>query len=343
MRRTRSLLLAASAAAAALLGSACGVLSDTTAATVLGRAVPVESVEELARDEGFVGGGVQGITDSKVPGDVFRSVLQFELQRVAWVAEAERWGLEITEDDLRTAREQVDSQLEANGLEYEASTRDKIVELVAAQGVLNERFSRLDPDSDDDLRRLYDGLPALWDQACAAVTYVPAESEAEVRRALRDGTSIEELPDVVEGTSLVLDPGDRCVSSEQIPDELDEAFRSATTGRDVGPVVVPNPNGGESLYVFRIDERRRLDFADAREDLAEIADSLAQQGAQSWISLVVSSTAEVNPRYGSAVTMSGMGEPLVLAPPTPIAAPVEPEPVPEPGIGGTPSEVDHDH
>ena len=42
------------------------------------------------------------------------------------------------------------------------------------------------------------------------------------------------------------------------------------------------------------------------------------------------------------MTMSGMGEPLVLAPPTPIAAPVEPA-RPEPGIGGTPSEVDHDH
>jgi len=315
MRRTRRPLFAL-LAAAVLAASACGVTADTSAATLLGHSITVESVEQLARDEGFIGAGVDGLTDSSVPGDVFRNVLQFELQRVAWIAETDRWGLEITDGDRATAREQVTSQLEANGLDYEPATHDKIVDFVAAQGALNERFSRLDPEDDGDLRLLYEGSPTLWDQVCAAVAYIPDGSLRQVRRALRDGTTVEELPDVVDGATLAVSPDQQCVTAEQLPDELDAAFQTADAGHVCGPVVVTDEAGTENRYVFRIDERRHLGFSDARDDLASIAASLAQQGAQAWIALVVAS-ADIDPRFGSGVTINGNGEPVVAAPPTP--------------------------
>ncbi len=342
MRRTRPLILATLLAAAALLGSACGVLADTSAATLLGHSVTVESVEELARDEGFVGPGAEGVTDSRIPGDLFRNVLQFELQRVAWIAEVDRWGLEITDADRSSARQQLDSQLEANGLEYADSTVDKIVELVAAQGVLNERFSRLDPESDDDLRMLYEGVPALWQQVCVAVAFVPTGSEGEARRALRDGSTIEELPEVVDGASLAVDPAEQCVSQDQLPDALGDAFDAAAIGVDEGPVAVPDPAGAESLYLFRIDERRTQSFDDAREDLATIASSLAQQDARPWIALIVDS-AEIDPRYGSGVSVANTGEPTVLPPPRPIEPVVTPEPILDPAVDTELEDHDHEH
>ena len=85
------------------------------------------------------------------------------------------------------------------------------------------------------------------------------------------------------------------------------AIDAAAIGVDEGPVAVPDPAGAESLYLFRIDERRTQSFDDAREDLATIASSLAQQDARPWIALIVDS-AEIDPRYGSGVSVANTGD-----------------------------------
>jgi hypothetical protein len=322
MHRTRSLALVALTAAATVVVSSCGVWADTSAATVLGRTVTVESVEQLVRDEGFVGSEDSGVEEGSVPGDLFRSVLAFELQRVAWIAEADRWGLEITDEMTAAASQQVEAQITSTGASYDAETREKLEEYVAAQTALETRFSQLDPSNDADLRLLYDGAPSYWDRTCVAVVQIAPDQEGEVDRALAEGTTIEELPEVVEGATLVADPS-QCLPSTpgQLPEELEEAFASAEQGSNDGPVDVGDPAAGGATYVFRVDDRRTVGFDEAREELAQIAQGLAQQGAQGWIGLVLAE-ADIDPRFGTSVSTSN-GQPTIDAPPVPLERSVD--------------------
>jgi hypothetical protein len=342
MHRTRTLALVAVTAVATLVASSCGVLADTDAATVVGRTVSIESVEQLSRDEGFTGAMDADVQEGSVPGDLFRSVLQFELQRVAWIAEADRWGIEITEEMRDAAAQQVEAQITSTGTAYDDETREKLVEYVAAQTALETRFAELDPSADADLRLLYEGAPSLWERICVAVVQVdPAQVDA-AERALHDGASVEELPGLVEGTTLAADP-EQCVPGSELPDELESAFRAAPRGSDEGPLSVGDPATGAATYLYRVDERRTIGFGEAREELAQIAQGLAQQGAQTWISLVVSE-AEIDPRFGTGVSRVN-GQPVVDAPPAPL-----PEQLDLGGMLGTEPEAvpqddghDHDH
>jgi hypothetical protein len=323
MRRIRSITTVAIVAVLALVASACGALADDTAATVAGRTVSISQVEDLARDEGFVGAAIERADQGRLSGDLFRSVLQFELQRVAWIAEADRWGLELTDDARVAARSEVESQTAAGGLSYSPSTTDAIVEYVAAQQVLEQRFSQIDPDGDDDLRRLYDGVPALWRRVCVAVAFVEPDAVDDARSALDGGATVEELPEAVPGSALAADPAEQCIPEEQLPEDLVDAFSAAESGENAGPVSVDDGMGGQSTYLFRVDDRRTLSFEDARDELSGIAGSLVEQGARPWISLIVAS-AEIDPRFGSGVTVGAEGQATIGAPPVPLAPAPEP-------------------
>jgi hypothetical protein len=320
MRRIPALRSFAALAVSVLVGSACGTLADTTAATVAGRSVSIESVEQLTRDEGFIGAGTTDPAGGRLPGALFRNVLQFELQRVAWIAEAERWGLELSEQALDDAGAEVDAQMAAGGTTYEPATRSAIAEYVAAQALLEERFAALDPGDDGDLRRLYDGVPSLWERVCVAAVQVPSGELDRVQQELDDGATIEELPERVEGVGLAADPAQQCIPLTQLPESLSDGFDTAPIGENAGPVSVDDGAGGESTYVFRVDDRRTIGFDEAREELAGIAESLSQQGARPWIALIVS-TAEIDPRFGSGVAVGPDGQPAIQAPPVPLARP----------------------
>jgi hypothetical protein len=341
MHRTRTLAFVALTALATLVASSCGVLADTSAATVAGRTVTIESVEQLARDEGFVGGD-SGVEDGTIPGELFRSILAFELQRVAWIGEVERWGLQITDEMRDAARQQVEAQMTSTEASYDDDeTRKKLEEYVAAQTALETRFAQLDPSSDADLRLLYEGAPTLWDRICVAVVQLdPAQRDA-VEQELAGGATIEELPDLVEGTMLAADPSE-CVPASQLPDELEEAFTSAPMGEDQDPLTVGDPATGGATYVYRVDDRRTVGFEEAREELAQIAQGLAQQGAQTWIGLVVEA-AEVDPRFGSDVSTGAQGQPFVDAPPLPLAPPLDLGGMLGTDPGAIPEDDGHDH
>lgn len=318
MHRFPSSILAVVVLALGVLGTSCSVFANTTAATVGDREVSIESVQALALDEGFVG-DTTDVTESAVPGELFRSLLAYEIQRVAWVAEAERWGLEITDADLAAARDQVLPQIEAGGVTYDSSTVDAIVESVAAQSALEEHFAQLDPEDDTVLRRFYEGLPdEYWDQLCIAVVQLDAAQSRDARVALADGVTIEDLPNEVDGAQLVADPVQQCIPEQQLDQQLLDVFLDATVGETTGPVSIDDGAGGEVLFAFRVDERRHVDFEGARQDLAGIAGQLTQQGPTQWISVIVSN-AEVDPRFGSDVQMGANGQPTVVAPPVPLS------------------------
>lgn len=294
----------------------CGVAADTTAATVAGRSVDVDDVTTLAGDPAFTGGGELGDDASTLPGDLARSVLLFEIERVAWLAEVERFGLQITDEDLRLGAQQLDQQAAGQGAEFGDRTREMLVEYFAAQQVLGQRLAALDPTDDADLRTIYDATAALWDRVCVAVAQVPPDSDERVDELIDAGTGVEGLADRLEGAQLAATP-DQCLPVVQLPAELREALESAPIGRTTEVVEVAGV-AGPTHFVARVDERRRIGFGEAGPELIGIAETVTQQGgAASWVQFQVIA-AEIDPRYGSGVAPAGGGQLAITPPPAPV-------------------------
>lgn len=317
MRRVLLPLFLALGLSAAATG--CGVTADDRAAVVGETTIGVDRVDALARDAVFVQNVVQGGTaaedeGSTLPGDLARSTLLFEMQRVALLEELDRWGVELDDADLEAARAQLEPQLRAAGSEEPAATTmDSFAEYVAAQTALGERLSRIDPEDDADLRRIYDSLPAFWDRVCATIVYVPLTDADAAAAAVEDGVGPEELAEEVETAQLVADPAQSCVLRAQLPAELTADADRATAGEVRGPVEVPG-GANPGAYVYRVERLERLGFDEAREDVAQIAASLVQQGATAqYLNALLVDRTWVNPRYGSLDFGGGQ---LSIAPPT---------------------------
>jgi hypothetical protein len=316
MRRTRSLLLAASAGVA-LIASACGVTADTTAATVEGRDIPAEDVSALLADPAFTPGPGTG-NESTERGSEARSALSVLIEREVWLAELDRWGVQITDADRATAAQELDQQLSSSGTTaLKSRTREIFVEYLAAQAVLGKRFATLSPDDDADLRRLYESSELQFRQVCLTVVQVPAEGIRAAQDRIDDGIGVEGLVDAVQGAELVADPSQGCYAEVGLAAELRTDLEQAPIGVTRGVVLTSDGNGGVTAYAYRLEGRDELSFDEVREDLAAAAEGLAQQGPAEWVQLLALG-AEVNPRYGQGVVRTANGF-SVLAPQRPEA------------------------
>jgi hypothetical protein len=313
MRRSRSLLLAATAGLA-LFASACGVTADTTAATVAGTAIPVDDVTTLVSDPVFNGGAEQP-NESSQDGTLARSALMFLIERQAWLSELDRWGLEISDADREQIGAQIDEQAAAGGQALDGRSRELLVEYTAAQSVLTERFSSIDPERDDDLRRLYESSELQWRQVCLTVVQVPADQIAAAEDRLDDGLAVQDLAEVITGAEVVAEPSQGCFAQVGLAPELRADLEVATVGATRGVVLTDDGSGGVAAYAYRLEERRNLSFEEARGELAAAAEGLLQQGPAQWVQLAALG-AEVNPRYGQEVVSTADGF-TVQAPPRP--------------------------
>lgn len=304
MRRTRTLLLAVTAGVA-LVASACGVLADTTAATVAGTDIPVDDVTTLVTDPVF-NGGAQQPSESTEDGELARSALMFLIERQAWLAELDRWGLQISDDDREQVGAQIDEQAAAGGEPLEARSRELLIDYTAAQSVLTQRFAEVDPTDDADLRRLYEGSELQWRQVCLTVAQVPTSGIDAAQEALDDGVEVDGLVERVEGTEIVADPSQGCYAEVGLAPELRADLATASVGVSRGIVLTDDGAGGVTAYAYRLEGRRNLTFDEARDDLAAAAESLAQQGPSQWVQLLTLG-AEVDPRYGTEVVRSASG------------------------------------
>lgn len=317
MRRPR-LLLPAVTVGLALLVSACGVTADTTAATVAGRDIPVDDVTALAADPAFNNGPGTG-NESTQDGTVARGVLLFLIQRAAWLAELERWGLEITDADRQAAGEQLDQQLQGTGTgQIRERSRELLLDYGAAQNLLTQRFAQLGRAGDEDLRRLYDGAPTRWRQVCLTVVRVPIERVDAAESLVDDRVPVQDLADRLEGAEVVAQPADGCFPELELLPELRRELRDAPIGVTRGVVLATGSGGGAEAFVFRLEERRRVSFDEARQELVAAAQRLAQEGPVSWVQ-AQTLLAEINPRYGQQVQIGATG--FTIEPPT---APVVP-------------------
>ncbi len=324
----------------AFLGTSCGVAADDRAAVVGNRTITVDATDQLSRDRVFVQSVVNGQTppddESRLPGDVARSTLQFQIQAAALQQEAERLGIDLSTQDRDAARKLVLGQVQG---EPDDATVELLVDFVVARQALTERLGTIDAASEEDIRLLYDGVPALWNRVCVTVVGVPVADAERATRLLARGAGLLDLGQRIEGAQVLARPSQGCVVLAQLPPELREALDGATVGRRVGPVVVSSTQG-DTAYFFRISERQVIRFDEAAGDVARIAGSLQQSPQRvvlQWVGLTVLDRVAVNPRYGRVAANVNGGISVVppATPVVPLTAIRLPTPTADPAAGSS--------
>lgn len=312
MRRPRITNLSVVVVAAVILATTgCGVAADDTAATVGGTVIEASQVNELATSDAFMTAMTsQALKDQRpgvIPGDDARQVLAFLIQREVLAQEVERWEVEVTDGDRSKAEQTIEQQAP----QLDASQRSLVAGFLADRDALAARLGKLSGSKESDLRRMYDALGSQWDQVCLTAVAVPAGDVAAARRALDGGAKLEDLSKRVKQAQVVA-TGDRCVAVRNLPTVLRDDVGRSAKGVVVGPVRGIYP-GDEAVLWYVVGSRRRLSFDAARDQLRQLAESLAQQGVASWITLKVNEDVTINPRYGSEVQVEQSG--LSVTPP----------------------------
>lgn len=314
MRSRRALLVLISAVAVAAVS--CGVVADTTAATVSGRAVSVADVDRLAADPAFLSllSGQPSAAEpqeSRVDGSAARSALQFELERNAYVALAE--DLDLTADaavtqEAQTWVSQQEAQLQGAGA-LDPANRELLMSYIESQLLVFDYVRSADARDRSIVQRFYDRLSGRWDQRCITVLGADVAQADVVSELRRGGAGVEEIKEAVEGSEIVVDATEGCVARVDLPSALVSAINRVRTGGTSEAVELDG-----AVYVVRVEGTRQVPLDEAAVEIAELLQAAAQSGPQALVMSELAS-ATVNPRYGQGVLPTG----VVIAPPTPIA------------------------
>lgn len=315
----RHLLITVLGLTAALGLASCGVAADDTAATVGGVPISASLVNELAADDPFMGAlasqALETQREGVVAGDSARQVLSFLITNEVLAQEVQRWGAEVDSDHSQ-AEQQIDEA--APGLKGRA--RDVVLRYLLDRAALQARFSELDPSSEEDMRKLYDGIPAYWDQVCMTAVAVPADSIAAARAALADGAELEDLEGAAEGSTVVATP-EQCIPVQSLPEPLRDRVTDGRTGVLVGPVEDVF-DGDDAVVWLRVESSGIVPFEEAGPFLEQLIQTVVQQGVESWLNLRVNQDVVVDPRYGSEVNVGQQG--LTVVPPATPLGTVDP-------------------
>lgn len=293
----------ACAALIGVLASSCGVAGPSDAAEIEGRGIPAETVDALAADEAFaalVGFNVSD-SDAVIVGSTARGVLDFLLQGEALALLAEDQGLDVSADDALLA--ETIQGMTAQGYGYELGdlspeAREVLARFVAADRAVAEAGADFGEPTEDDLRFAYDELEdsGRWERTCVTMVGGSPELADRALESLDAGSELLDLPEEVEGIQVAVDSEVQCATGSDLatlPGGLAERIEEAPRGELVGPVEVEDV--GQPLVVFfEVDERRSVDFEEAREELAALV-------GQSLLAVRIARNTEVNPRYGAPV------------------------------------------
>lgn len=313
MRSRRALLVLTSVVAIAAVS--CGVVADTTAATISGRTVSVSDVDTLAASPAFLQ-LLQGQPasaepqESRVAGSAARSALQFELERVAYAALAEDLGLSVdpaVTQEADTWVSQQEAQLQGQALD--PRVRELLVSYIENQLLVYEYVRGADARDRGVLERFYDRLSSRWDQRCVTIVGADAAQVDAFQDLRRSGAGVDAIAEAVEGAEVVVDAATGCVSRVDLPGSLLSVIDRLRTGSTSEAIELDG-----AVYVVRLDGRRQVGLDEAAAELAEMIQAAAQSGPQALI-MGELATATVNPRYGQGVLPTG----VVVAPPTPIS------------------------
>lgn len=319
MRFPQRLLLTMAVCLTVAVGaSACGVAANDTAATVGDATISATLVNELVASDAFMSAmSSQALQDQRegvVDGPAARQVLSFLVTSEVMAQEVQRWEAKVSSADTAEA----ESTIEQQAPNLRGHARDVVLRFLVDRAALQARLSAIDPSSDADMRRLYDGVPSYWDQVCITAVVVPASAVADARSALADGVSLEEMESRVQG-SKVAASAKQCMPRQYLPEKLRSAVATAAIGKLVGPVAGVFDSDGAVVF-FRVQSVKVVSFSDAAAELRGLVQSIAQQGVSAWLNLKANDDVVIDPRYGSSVEVGQQGL-TVQAPAVPIGTP----------------------
>jgi hypothetical protein len=328
--RTR-LPLAILALAAALLASACGSVLEPPAATVDGREIPEDLLDQeldiVGDNRGYrtaVEQQFQSAADGQGEGTIDAGfaarVLTFDVYYALVAEEVERRGLQVTEADREEARARLSQQLQGpEGEDVLASLpedwRNRLIDREAELGVLRQALgTEASPQGEAAAEAYYRDNPEQFRQRCLSAVLVlsaehggpeSAEQRAESLRSRIVGgedfaavarAESDDPQSAAEGGAL------GCTTIDSIGDPtLADAVRDLAVGDVSAPVAIEQ--GSVILTVTSMD---LPPFDQVREQVDQRLQALPQVALNDWLAQRLDGAeVDVNPRYGRWVPGEG--------------------------------------
>ncbi|HEX2051653.1 MAG TPA: peptidylprolyl isomerase [Actinomycetota bacterium] len=347
-------LRAALAVVVALVGAACGELTEPAAATVGDEKITIEEIDRVVdrhrASPAFRQAAQQGDSD-QVARQFEQSYLTRLIRRAVLVPEAAELGIEVTDADVDQRLEQIEQDLEAQG-----STLEDVIEQQGLTLELVRQFVR-----DDELEQ------RLRAEVTKGSLPSDEELEAEYERRRDELTETEVQHILVEDGRLARDIviqlrnaqqrfGDDSKKVDQLFAKLAEKHStdpgSARRGGNLGtfrpgqfvaefenaaaqlePGEISDPVRSEfGWHVIRVLGRETDAFEDVRAQLSEdLAGARAESEWSNWLEDVFGAAdVEVNPRFGEFDESTGQVVDADAGSLPGAATPAQPSPSPAP-------------
>jgi parvulin-like peptidyl-prolyl isomerase len=317
-------------ALAALLTSACGELLEPAAATVNGDKITIDQVETVV-DQFRSSPAFDQAAQTEDPGVVAREFEQSYLSRLirreVLRAEAQKLGIQVTEEDVSERLDQITADLEAQGqslqdlMKQQGLTPSLVRAFVADDELerrLRERVTEEMQPTESELRDAY--KERIEDFTETNVAHILVQKKglalkiAGQLHAVESGTGkksearLEELfAELAKKHSE--DPGSADKGGDLgyfKPGDFVEPFEKAAAQLEVGEI--SNPVRTEFGYhVIWVKDRRAAPFEAVRGDLLQqISGSQSEEFWNEWLQDAFErADVEVNPRYGEFEPATG--------------------------------------
>jgi parvulin-like peptidyl-prolyl isomerase len=235
-------------------------------------------------------------TNNALNATVVSSVLSAQIAGVIYENQAERMGLEVDEEAVTSAREEILRSSEGTVPE---DVINEVARRAATRQVVEEHVSTEQWWTDADIERY---LEVTGEQACVRHIVVETEAEADdIIDQLDDGAEFEDLAaerSLDENTAE--NGGDLgCRPRTAFPDEFLDAMDDAEAGEVVGPI-----NTSGAVYVVLVEEPfHEVPLEEARGDIEQL---FADPQGAGWADFVLRTTdVDVDARFGSWDPLSG--------------------------------------
>lgn len=313
----RSLLLLALGVAL----SACSTFGTAPAATVRGIEISASSIEDelevingndqyrTALEQGY-GSPAAGASEGTFNAAFAAQVLSLRIYYELIEQDLERRGVEVDEDVLAQAEDEMRSQFEsfATGVfdEFPSEYRARLVE---QRALLTAVQRDVEAEIGEDEREFFDEHPEEFDEICVSHALVglqggrtPEEAQDEAQELydrIEDGEDFETIAsEESDDTAAAAEAGSLGCGSK-LTLQFDPVFERAAFELDEGVVSEPVQTQFGS-HLILVTERSQPSFAEVEQLVSTVMQQYRETALNEYLVDVICGTeVDVNPRYGS--------------------------------------------
>ncbi len=266
----------------ALGAAACGDSSDSllpedVAAEVNGAEIPADVLD------GIVAAVAPEASEAPETVEVERSVLSSLIQSVIATDLAAEEGIELTDDEIATLRDDNAEQVAAETEQFGMSDEDYLTYVLVPNEVVQRLYTQIgDEVPDEEIQAAYDELEASGQTEVATISHLLVPTEAEAVDAIARVAGGETFEEVAADVSI--DPGSAenggSLGADVPLNTFVEPFAEAARNAEIGELTDPVETEF-GFHVLRVDSLTAQSFEDLEPQLRQQA---AQGTAQDMLS-----------------------------------------------------------